>query len=328
MFGIDLFDREYHGFLIRIFSDRITCPESSAYGLKIRGTIEASVDLYIVRQSEYFNKISSLLMLRHNMNQLTGRADIALIVFDSLRYDVAVDEFSGGRLKNLADAFLQGWEKRHSPGSFTFPAHQAFFAGFLPTPADSAVSRVRLFATEFAGSESTGEGTRVFPESDIVTGLRGAGYHTACIGGVGFFNRQTSLSCVLPDYFDESHWSPATGVTDPASMENQVELAGEVICRVPEGKRLFFFLNISAIHQPNCFYIPGKEEDDLETHAAALRYVDSCLADLFTHFRSRGPTFVIATSDHGTLYGEEGFTGHRVGHESVFTVPYLEGMLE
>ena len=38
-------------------------------------------------------------------------------------------------------------------------------------------------------------------------------------------------------------------------------------------------------------------------------------------------TFLIACSDHGTLYGEQGFTGHRVGHPAVWTVPYAQAMI-
>ena len=68
-----------------------------------------------------------------DMNQIVGTHDVALIVLDALRYDVAVDEMAAGRTPNLA-ALLGGWEKRHSPGTFTYASHTAFFAGFLPTP--------------------------------------------------------------------------------------------------------------------------------------------------------------------------------------------------
>ena len=66
---------------------------------------------------------------------LVGSHDILLITLDTLRYDVARDMLAAGRTPNLA-ALLPGgqWEQRHSPGSFTYAAHQAFFAGFLPTP--------------------------------------------------------------------------------------------------------------------------------------------------------------------------------------------------
>lgn len=265
-------------------------------------------------------------MQNYNMNDIVGVADIAMLVFDTLRYDVATQEFANGGTPCLAAEFPTGWEKRHSPGSFTYAAHQAFFSGFLPTPADASASRQRLFATEFAGSETAGNSTKVFQTANIIEGLRSEGYHSICIGGVGFFNRQTALSCVLPGLFDESHWTPDLGVTALESTQNQIELAKERLQSRQSSQRLFFYLNISAIHQPNCHYL-GKTRDDLETHAAALRYVDSCLPELFRLFQNRSDTFVIACSDHGTLYGEEGFEGHRVGHDAVYTVPYMETLL-
>ena len=44
-------------------------------------------------------------------------------------------EWDAGRTPHLTRLLPRGWEERHSPGSFTYAAHQAFFAGFLPTPA-------------------------------------------------------------------------------------------------------------------------------------------------------------------------------------------------
>src|SRR5712675_631979 len=70
-----------------------------------------------------------------DMNAIVGTHDLALIVLDTLRYDVAVDEHGSGRTPNLAALVPDGWQKRHTPGTFTFAAHTAFFAGFLPTPA-------------------------------------------------------------------------------------------------------------------------------------------------------------------------------------------------
>jgi hypothetical protein len=42
----------------------------------------------------------------------------------------------------------------------------------------------------------------------------------------------------------------------------------------------------------------------------------------------RAPTFGILCSDRGTPYGEDGYTGHRIAHPSVWTVPYAEIMLK
>jgi hypothetical protein len=240
---------------------------------------------------------------------------------------VARDLLACGRTPNLAAVLPAGrWEERHSPGSFTYAAHHAFFAGFLPTPIAPG-RHPRLFAARFAGSETTTEATCVFDAPDIVSGLAGRGYHTVCIGGVGFFNRQTPLGCVLPGLFAESHWSPELGVTEPRSTENQVRLAVRLLRRLPKDRRLFLFLNISAIHQPNRCYLPGADSDTPESHAAALAYVDRCLPPLFAALQRRGPTLAILCSDHGTAYGEDGYAGHRLCHPVVWTVPYAEFVL-
>lgn len=263
-----------------------------------------------------------------NAGQLIGTHDVLFVTLDTLRYDVAADLHARGRTPNLS-VFLPpgGWEKRHTPGSFTFAAHAAFFAGFLPTPATPG-HHTRLFALRFPGSETTGDGTAVFDAPDIVTGLQGAGYHTICVGGVGFFNKLTPLGSVLPGLFDESHWAPQLGVTDPRSTENQVSLAVSRVAELPAEKRAFLFINVSAIHQPNRFYLPGAERDTIESHAAALEYVDRWLGRLFAELRTRGPWLAVVCSDHGTAYGEDGYTGHRLAHPTVWDVPYAEFVLE
>lgn len=260
-------------------------------------------------------------------SRLVGTHDILFITLDTLRYDVARDCLAQGRTPHLA-ALLPGrtWEQRHSPGNFTYAAHQAFFAGFLPTPMTPA-KHPRLFAVEFPGSETIEPDTCVFDAPDIVSGLAGRDYHTVCIGGVGFFNKASPLGQVLPGLFAESHWSPRLGVTNPDSTMNQVALAVEVIARLHRTRRLFLFLNVSAIHQPNCCYLNGARADTLESHAAALAYVDRHLPPLFLALQRRAPVLCIVCSDHGTAYGEDGYTGHRVCHPVVWTVPYAEFIL-
>ena len=261
-----------------------------------------------------------------NMNQIVGHRDIVFLVLDSLRYDVAIDEMDHGRTPNLAKLLPWSWEKRHSPGNFTYAAHSAFFAGFLPTPADSQASPERLFASQFQGSETTGANTFTFPQADLVTALREQNYHTTCIGGVGFFNKQSALSRVFPDLFDESHWSEEMGVTGKASTEKQFSLAREILWERPPDQHTFLFLNVSSIHQPNCHYL-DEDIDSLESHAAALHYVDEFIPHLQKTLSKRG-AFLILCSDHGTLYGEEGFTGHRIGHQAVYTVPYAHLLID
>lgn len=269
-------------------------------------------------------------MTTPNMNDLLPGHDLLWLVLDSLRHDVAVEQWHAGRTPHLARLTgSAGWEKRHTPGSFTFPAHQAFFAGFLPTPADATVNRERLFAARFAGSETTGGGTRVFDEANVISGLRTLGYHTLCVGGVGFFNQQTALSRVLTDLFDESLWHVEFGVTCKESPRNQFVFAAERVDAFPRETPLCCFINVSALHQPNYFYCRDSGPDDLVSHAAALRAVDVELPRLMAAFRRRGrPLFHITCSDHGTAYGEDGFTGHRVAVPAVWEVPYAHGVVD
>jgi hypothetical protein len=262
-----------------------------------------------------------------NANELIGSHDILFVTLDTLRYDVAQETLRQGRTPNLAAVLPGGrWEKRHTPGNFTYAAHQAFFAGFLPTPACPG-KHPRLFSVRFPGSETTTERTCVFDAPDLVTGLADRGYHTACIGGVGFFNKQSPLGRVLPSLFAESHWGPDLGVTDPDSTENQVALAEDILGRQPRQQRVFLFVNVSAIHQPNCIFVEGATADTPATHAAALAYVDRHLPRLFAALQRRAPVLCLLCSDHGTAYGEDGYRGHRLGHSVVWTVPYAEFLL-
>jgi hypothetical protein len=261
-----------------------------------------------------------------DMSAIVGSHDILLVILDTLRYDVAAELAASGRIPNLASVLPGGrWERRHSPGSFTYAAHQAILAGFLPTPTDPRGPHPRLFAARFAGSESTAAGTFVYDTPDLVSGLAAVGYRTVCVGGVGFFNKQGPLGSVLPGLFQKSHWEPRLGVTSPTSFESQVVVAERVAAEQPDGRPLFLFVNVSALHQPNWHHLPGatrEHGDSRESHAAALEYVDRHIPRLFAAMRRRRPCFAIVCSDHGTAYGEDGYTGHRIGHEVVWTVPY------
>ncbi|ANW16988.1 metalloenzyme domain-containing protein [Streptomyces clavuligerus] len=265
-----------------------------------------------------------------DMNAVVGTHDLLLVTLDTLRYDVAAELAAAGRIPHLARRLPGGrWEKRHAPGSFTYASHQAMFAGFLPTPAVPG-RHPRLFAASFAGSETTAPGTFRYETADLVSGLAAVGYRTVCVGGVGFFNRRGALGSVLPGLFHEAHWEPGYGVASPTSFEEQVACAERVVAGLPREQRLFLFVNVSALHQPNWFHLPGAAPESGDTrasHAAALEYVDRHIGRLFAAASSRRPCFAIVCSDHGTTYGDDGFTGHRIGHEAVWTVPYAHFFL-
>jgi hypothetical protein len=263
-----------------------------------------------------------------NARDFVGTRDVVLITLDALRYDVAVHCIASGTTPGFASLMPGGqWEMRHSPGNFTYSAHHAFFAGFLPTPCAPG-KHPRLFATRFAGSETTTNETAIFDAPDIVSGFQGIGYHTICIGGVGFFNCRTPLSRVFPAMFAESHWDESLGVTDPRSTENQITLACRILNSLRPGQHVFLFINVSAIHQPNAIFLEGDGEDGPEGQAAALAYVDGALPPLWEALRCRGGALCVVCSDHGTTYGDDGYWGHRLSHPAVWTVPYAEFVLD
>lgn len=252
-----------------------------------------------------------------------GTHDLVLITLDTLRYDVAMQALERGLTPAIQSRLAGGtWEQRHSPASFTYAAHHAMFAGFLPTPATPG-KHPRLFAAEFLGSETTTRETFKFDEPDIVSALRSRGYYSICIGGVGFFNKRTQLGSVLPNLFDESHWHENLSVTCPDSTENQVSLAIERVAAAAS-QPIFLFLNVSALHQPNYMYLSGATSDSLASQVAALAYVDRWLSKLWIFLERRADGVCILCSDHGTAYGEDGYTGHRIGHTCVWNVPYAE----
>jgi hypothetical protein len=260
-----------------------------------------------------------------NVNDLIPGHDLVFITLDTLRYDVAQRCHLQGLTPNLSALIgPDGWELRHSPATFTYAAHQAFFAGFLPTPA-SPGHHPRLFAARFPGSETTSPHTLTLDSPNIVAGLASLGYHTICIGGVGFFNMLTPLGSVLPSLFHQAHWSPLLGVTEPRSTYHQLTLAASLLNSHKKDQNIFLFINISALHQPNKHYLKDAPQDTIESHAAALQYVDSQLPLLTSQLRSN--TLLILLSDHGTAYGEDHYYGHRLAHPTTYNVPYKHILL-
>jgi hypothetical protein len=145
---------------------------------------------------------------------------------------------------------------------------------------------------------------------------------------VGFFNQRSPLGRVLPSLFDEAYWEPAYGVTSAECLEAQLARLETALGATPREQPVFVFLNVAALHQPNRHYLPPARTDTIESHAAALEYVDRQVPRLVGAMTSRGrPCAAILCSDHGTAYGEDGLTGHRVAHEVVWTVPYAELVL-
>ena len=263
-----------------------------------------------------------------NVKQHIGTSNIVLMTFDSLRFDVAQMALEAGMTPNLAKLLPSGaWELRHSPASFTYPAHHAFFTGFLPTPVQ-APKKVRLFAARFSANDTTGKNTFVFDEASLPEALAARAYRTICIGGVAFFSMRDAVSRTLPGLFQERYWRPRFGPSSSKASQAQVDCALRCLSEHPLQQRVFLFINFSAPHHPSHIFLAGAHEDSVETQMAALVSIDEELPRLFRALRAFGDCLVIACSDHGTTFGEDGYHGHRLAHPHVWNVPYAEFVLE
>lgn len=259
-----------------------------------------------------------------DMTQVVGTSDILFVCLDTLRYDVAVQEEAAGNTPVL-NQYGQ-WQKRQAPGNFTYPSHHAMFAGFLPCPyeAKSIADRELLFFPKSIGmGKKAPQGAYSFSGSTIMEGLAKDGYDTWCVGGVAFFDKRSDLGRVFPACFQKSYWNPSFGCPVKDSTRNQVDFILQKAARADGDQHIFLYLNVDAIHYPNWFYLEGASGDSVQSHAAALRYVDGELGRLFAEWKKlRGSTFVICCSDHGTCYGEDGCQFHGISHPVVNTVPY------
>jgi hypothetical protein len=255
--------------------------------------------------------------------ELLGEADFLLVTLDALRLDTARLAMAAGETPCLQSR-LGSWQARHAPGNFTYASHAAILAGFFPTPVHPG-RHARPFALAFPGSRSTGQSTAVLEGDSLVAGLRARGYHTICIGGTAFFNPGTPLGSVMPALFDEAHWEPEFGVAERGSSGAQIERACARIEVAPVDRPLLLFLNLSATHPPTRFYVAGASVESVATQRAALAAVDCELSRLFAALEDRDrPGWGFVMSDHGTCFGDDGYTGHRVGHPAVWEVPYGE----
>src|SRR5690606_41464168 len=77
-----------------------------------------------------------------------------------------------------------------------------------------------------------------------------------------------SRSCLLSSFCPAA---PPTAIYTLSLHDALPIWACERIAALPDDRRVFCFVNVSALHQPNCHYLPGRERDDVDTQLAALR---------------------------------------------------------
>ena len=274
--------------------------------------------------------------------------NLVVVVLDSLRYDAWI----AAEPANLAA--LGPVERRWSYASWTAPSHYNLLMGLLPHSSPTEVYASEYYKADFSRySERLGvegiEFKKLLPSIYLPTFLRHElGYRTEAMVSMPVLNPHTAIN----RDFDSYELMPRHN--DMAAMVDQL--------RFEEDRPAFYLLNVGETHYP--YALPDEDPDrwprisgvhgvfrrlDAEREGessatepreffdqsqlrelqarqvAAVSYLDGVFARLFD--RLPADTWVIVTSDHGELFGEDRYFGHGpIAHPKVFEVPFVEGM--
>ncbi len=266
-----------------------------------------------------------------------------LVVFDSCRYD----SFVAARPKTMRK--LGQVEKRWSYATWTAPSHFNLLMGLMPH-----VSPKHVFASEYYQrdllkfNERLGmdglDFKRFVPRLSLPVLLQGLGYRTHAMVSMPVLNPATILNSGFDTYrLMERH-------NDMRAMVRRMTF--------PEDKPSFYLLNVGETHYP--YALPDELESEwprihgvhgvfkhFDKHMVggpakmfdqskltalrhrqidAVKYLDGVVAEIFD--TAPKDTYITITSDHGELFGEDGYFGHGpIMHKKVMEVPFLEGKI-
>jgi arylsulfatase A-like enzyme len=267
---------------------------------------------------------------------------VVWVVLDSCRYDSFV-EAPTPNLDRWAERVGARTERRFSYASWTLPSHHAFLLGLTPHPNDPAQPAAEVYENEFREWRKRLGAARLdfsdaLPSLTLTRLLNKLGYQTIGRASLPVLNEWTSFAQAFDDYRLMDRHDRLDAMVEEIALE--------------PGKPRFHLLNAGETHYPylleNAPQIsglhgiarrladgedagarhPSLSERDLERFRAqqprCVSHADRILGDLIEHCRA--PAHLIVTSDHGELFGEDGFFGHGpVMHPKAFEVPLLEG---
>jgi hypothetical protein len=239
-------------------------------------------------------------------------------------------------------------ERRWSYASWTAPSHYNLLMGLLPHASPTHVYASEYYKQDFMRyTERLGvpdmEFARLLPSLYLPGFLRDTlGYFTSAMVSMPVLNPKTPLNVG----FDRYQLMPTHN--DMATMLDQLEFPAE--------RPAFHLLNVGETHYP--YALPDEdpsewpkisgvhgvlkhfgqdssddaffsEEQLAELRARQVRaatYLNGVIQQLFDIVPPE--TWVMVTSDHGELFGEDGYFGHGpIAHNKVFEVPFVEGLV-
>jgi hypothetical protein len=267
-----------------------------------------------------------------------------LVVFDSCRFD----SFQRARPRIMKK--LGRVERRWSYASWTSPSHFNLLMGLLPHPSPKHVYASEYYTRDFLKyNERLGvrdiEFQSLVPKLYVPAFLKETlGYETHAMVSLPVLNPHT----ILNHGFDTYKLMPRHN--DMRAMLAELTFSEE--------RPAFYLLNVGETHYP--YALPDEPPDEwprisgihgvfkhLNQHVVggklkmfnqprldalrqrqvdAVRYLDRVIEELFDIVPKN--TYITITSDHGELFGEDGYFGHGpIQHDKVFEVFLVEGKI-
>jgi len=274
-----------------------------------------------------------------------GANNLIFVIFDSCRYDTWIAA-APKALSRLGPV-----ERRWSYASWTAPSHYNLLMGLLPHTSPAGVYASEYYKQDFIRySERLGvpdmEFRKLLPSIFLPTYLKNTlGYTTHAFVSMPVLNRHSAIN----RDFDSYELMPAHN--DLTAMVERLTFSSD--------RPSFYLLNtgethypyalpdedpstwpkISGVHgvfrrlddQPGPDGEPGFFDEAIlselrDRQIRAVSYLDGVMAKLFD--RVPRNTWIVVTSDHGELFGEDGYFGHGpIAHEKVLEVPFVEGLV-
>jgi hypothetical protein len=276
-------------------------------------------------------------------------SNFVLIVLDSCRYDAFV------KARPRAMRKLGKLERRWSYASWTAPSHYNLLMGLMPHTSPTHVFASEYYKRDFLKfNERLGrtdiEFKSLVPRLYLPQFLRDTlGYATHAMVSLPVLNPKTPIN---------------QGFDTFRLMEHHNDMRAMVrAMKFSEEKPSFYLLNVGETHYP--YALPDEPPDDWprihgvhgvfkhlddvmvggklrrskdkffnqhqldslrQRQIGAVKYLDTVVEELFDLLPEN--TYVTITSDHGELFGEDGYFGHGpIVHEKVLEVPFIEGKL-
>ncbi len=282
--------------------------------------------------------------------------NVVLITPDSCRYDTAQKAHTP-HLDTIAPL-----KKGETSGSYTYPAHQAFFLGDLPRVDEYLPGKKQIWRSSGARKLDRDDSIALkFNEKDIITWYQSLDYNVQGFGGVGFFNTYNPHN-VLPALFDHFHYFGEAINPEPDKRMPRGKTLPltniDYIAEKAQQEPYFLFINSIATHLP--YDVPDTDLTDhylqlisrtfsehkskkkheelpftdeeiffLKTlQILALQWVDQQIGELLAELPKNLPTLAIICADHGEEFGDHGRFGHAHPDQTVMEVPVWAGILK